>query len=93
MYLGGTVEELQQRMSSAEFTLWRAYYAEYPFGYDIDNYRMGTIASAVVNVTRMNKKDMVKPADFYPAKPKNELTARQKQQLELKKRGIRKPRS
>lgn len=88
--LGGrTVEEWQQVMTSAEFTLWRAYHKQFPFGYDIDNFRMGSICSAVVNMAPRGKNAKpVKPADFYPSqpKPKKALTQRQLEQLDKKRR-------
>ena len=78
-------------MSSLEFAYWREQYQREPFGYDIENFRTGSIAAAVVNVTRTRKSDMVTPADFYPSKPKRkpELTTRQREQLERKKNGKR----
>lgn len=88
LFLGGTVAELQARMSSDEFTLWRAYYAAYPFGYDIDNFRMGSICSAVSNAPHYKTAKPAAPSDFYPAQPnkKPQLTKRQQQQLEKKRR-------
>ena len=38
-------------MSSLEFAYWREQYQREPFGYDIENFRTGSIAAAVVNVT------------------------------------------
>lgn len=39
-----------------------AFYLEEPWGYDVDNYRMGTLASVAANIAG-NK---TKAADFYP---------------------------
>lgn len=77
------------RMSSLEFTYWRERFKREPFGYDIDNFRMGQICAAIVNVTRTSKADMTKPSDFYPTSPKEkpELTDRQRAQLEKKRNG------
>lgn len=78
-------------MSGLEFAYWREQYKREPFGYDIDNFRAGSIAAAVVNVTRTKKSQMVKPSDFYPTKPKRkpELTQRQREQLERKRNAKR----
>jgi hypothetical protein len=55
------------RMSSAEFTDWIAYANLEPFGYDIENYRAGIIASTVANVApRKRGSRPLKPDDFYP---------------------------
>lgn len=57
-------------MSSEEFTLWKAFYSLEPWGTDVENFRMGTIAATVANSTpRPHKagrppKAMV-PSDFY----------------------------
>lgn len=78
-------------MSPLEFAYWRDRSNHEPFGYDIDNYRMGAIAAAVVNVTKTRKADMVTPAHFYPNKSKRKpkLTRRQREQQERKKHGKR----
>lgn len=49
-----------------------AYYRLEPFGQDMDNWRMGTIAATLVNVNGGKKgKEPAKPSDFIPqARPK-----------------------
>lgn len=89
LHLGGTVAELQERMSSAEFTQWIAYSMKEPFGYHIDNFRMGQVAATVFNVARGKKTSAVSPSVFYPEskrlKSKRELTKRQQEYVREKR--------
>lgn len=65
--MGATVAELQARMSSEEFTDWVAYAAVEPFGFEVENFRAGAIASTVANVApRKRGTRALKPSDFYP---------------------------
>lgn len=70
-------------MSSAEFTRWIAYSHLEPFGFHVDNFRMGQIASTVFNVSRTKKTSPLAPAAFYPErkalKRKRELSKRQQE--------------
>lgn len=98
LFLGGTVAELQARMSSAEFTRWIAYSMKEPFGYHVDNFRMGQIASTVFNVARPKKASPVAPSTFYPEpkglKSKRKLTSAQedyvRKQREVKSKSAKK---
>lgn len=81
--MGKTVERLQAEMTSAEFTHWIAYANEEPFGYPMDNYRMGVPAAAIANTIRSTvpmakgkRPKPVKASDFYPQQAKTgaELT-------------------
>jgi hypothetical protein len=63
--LGRTVAELQGAMSSAEFVDWCAFYSIEPWGYDVDNWRMGVMGSTVANYSG-NLKKRLKPSDFIP---------------------------
>ena len=66
-------------MSSAEFTRWIAYANIEPFGYPMDNYRMGVPAAAIVNTVRSTipmpkgkpRPKQVKATDFYPKQAKS----------------------
>jgi hypothetical protein len=80
-------------MSSAEFTQWIAYANIEPFGYPMDNYRMGVPAAALVNSIRstvpMDKGKRPKPvkaSDFYPqqAKAGPDLTPEQREHIRKK---------
>ena len=64
--LGSTVEELQARMSSAEFGEWLAFYTIEPFGPSMDDVRMGTVASTIANFNRGPNTKPFKPSDFAP---------------------------
>ncbi len=45
--LGGTVEELQARMSWREFLFWQARYERQPFGTEWENIRSGAISTNI----------------------------------------------
>ena len=83
LFLGGTVEELQARMSSMEFTDWIAYSTKEPFGYHVDNFRMGQVAATVFNVGRGKSVSPISPSTFYPEsktlKSKRGLSKRQQE--------------
>jgi hypothetical protein len=66
---GCTVEDVQRRMSSAEFVEWGAFYALEPWGWNAENWRMGVVAATVANYSG-NVKKPVKPSDFIPRPPK-----------------------
>lgn len=89
--LGCSISEAMDRVDSNEFTQWIAFYNKEPFGYHVENFRMGVIASTVANVApRKRGTKALKPSDFYPARTqlKPQLTLRQ--QRELRKRRARK---
>jgi hypothetical protein len=75
-----TIEQLDRRMSSAEFTRWVAYAGLEPFGYPIEMYRMGLPASSLVNAIYATipvpkgkaRPKQLRPADFYPQQKKSE---------------------
>jgi hypothetical protein len=68
--LGCTVEDVQRRMSSAEFVQWCAFYALEPWGSRADNWRMSVIAATVANYSgNVKKGKAVKPSDFIPRAP------------------------
>lgn len=95
LHLGSTVEELQKRMSSAEFTRWIAYSSIEPFGFPMDNYRMGVPAAAIVNAVRAtipiekgkSRPKPVKPSDFNPEQRKRDpdLTPEQREHIRKKR--------
>lgn len=75
-------------MSAAEFTDWIAYANLEPFGYPMDNYRMGVPTAAVVSAVRSTipvskgrpRPKPIKASDFYPrqAKAEPDLTPEQR---------------
>lgn len=71
---GATVAEWQQRMSSDEFVRWCAFFDLEPWGYHLDNWRMGVVACTVANSA--GRKKPLKPSDFYP-KQRKKLTPEQ----------------
>lgn len=76
---GGGVDELIE---------WMAFQRLEPFGYSMRNFRMGVIASTVVNCTPRGKgAKPMKPSDFYPAaRASSGLTTKQQKHLEAKAR-------
>lgn len=59
-------------MSSAEFTEWAAFYSLEPWGFDMENWRFGVIASVIANSVRDRKKRKrpFVPEDFMPSEDK-----------------------
>lgn len=82
-------------MSSAEFTKWIAYANHEPFGFPMDNYRMGAPAAAIVNavhtsipVAKGTRRPKAKrPSDYYPQqkKPEQDLTPEQRDHIRKKR--------
>lgn len=57
-------------MSSAEFTLWAAFYALEPWGYDAEMYRAALVSATTANASgRKRNGQGFRPSDFLPAKP------------------------
>lgn len=63
-----TVAELGERMSSAEFSEWMAFYNIEPFGEERADLRQALTTSAVHNSiqVQMKKPQWTKPGDFMP---------------------------
>lgn len=83
------VDELQERISSAQFTAICAYLRVEPRGYEIENWRAGMIAATVANVApRKRGAKPLKPQDFYPntGRKRIQLSERQLRQLAEKRR-------
>lgn len=92
--MGCTIQELQVRMTSQEFTEWRAYSRVEPFGWEIENWRSAMIASAICNTIRASAPrgkgsrtpTPLTPRDFYPpmVTPEPQLTSSQREYLKRK---------
>jgi hypothetical protein len=56
-------------MSSEEFTTWGAFFQLEPFGFEVENWRMGMVASTVANAAgpKRNGKSW-RVEDFVPAR-------------------------
>jgi hypothetical protein len=61
-----TVAELEERMTSKEFSEWMAYFAIEPFGEDRADLRMGILASVMANLWGKRKGRAWRPQDFIP---------------------------
>lgn len=64
--MGIPVGELQDRVSSAEFGEYLAYYGIEPFGGIMDSLRAGVVASVVANGNRGKDTKPYQPSDFFP---------------------------
>lgn len=81
-------------MSSAEFTQWIAYAEHEPFGYPMDNFRMGVPAAAVVNAVHATipiakgrrRPKPIKASDFYPHQAKREPDLTPEQRAHIRKK-------
>jgi hypothetical protein len=99
MQLSRTVEELDETVDSEALTKWMAYANLEPFGFPMDNFRMGVPASSLYNAIMATipiakgrrRPKQLKPEDFYPQmKGKNPSLTPQIQEHLRKKRAKRK---
>lgn len=69
---------------------WQAFFELEPWGCEVENWRMGQIASTMVNVTpRTRGAKAYKPTDFYnqPDQPRSEgFTPQQREFLKRRKK-------
>jgi hypothetical protein len=60
------IDEMLESISAEQLRGWINYYQLEIFGYEIENYRSGIIASAIYNVNRQSTSDKIwKPSDFF----------------------------
>jgi hypothetical protein len=62
-----TVEEMLGRMSSRELAEWMAYFQYEPFGTEIEDFRSGIVAAAVVNSNSGKGSKVYGPEEFAPS--------------------------
>jgi len=78
------------RMTSEEFTLWKAFFSLEPWGCDVENWRMGMVAATIVNsAPRGEKARAFKPGDFYRdpyASKSDTLTPEQREFIKKRKK-------
>lgn len=58
-----------ESLSSRQMAEWWAYYRIEPFGWDVENWRSGLVASTIANVNRGKSRRVFKPTDFMPKPP------------------------
>ncbi len=58
--------EMLEQMDANEFAEWKAYYRIYPWGWEIDNWRIGLLVSTIINTAGKTSKQNMQPKDFYP---------------------------
>ena len=66
---GCSVRELLETTDSYELSEWLSFLKEEPVGYHMDNWRMGQLASTIVNFSGRAKKAAT-AADFMPDRRK-----------------------
>lgn len=71
---GTTVRELQERMSSREFSEWQAFYAIEPFGWLADNWGHAQTASLIANTHLPKNAKPYKQEDFLPKEKEMQTT-------------------
>jgi hypothetical protein len=72
--MGYPIAELQERMSSQEFSEWVAYSRIEPWGWEMDNWRAAMIAAEISNAIHRTiplakgakRPKPLAPSDFYP---------------------------
>lgn len=88
------LQELDEADACDELVEWIAYSRIEPFGFHMDNWRMGVMASTTANVApRPRGSKALKPSDFAPSITGSDkgLTPRQERELaERAKRGRKK---
>ena len=89
------MSELLEQLPSHELTYWVEFFNLEPWGFEVENWRMGQIASTIVNCTPRGRGAKVfKPTDFYQTEQHvDPLTAEQREFLKRKKRGNRRHRN
>ena len=60
------VRELQERMDSAEFAEWVAFYRTNPFGYERTDLNAAVVAMTIANTSRDKKTAAFKVDEFMP---------------------------
>jgi hypothetical protein len=95
-----SVDEAQERVSSARFTQWIAYQGIEPNGWQMDNWRFGMLAASVVNAVYStipvqkgrSRPKPLKPSDFYPptSRPQQQPLTKEQAEFLRKKHGKRK---
>lgn len=65
MALGKTQDELLNNMSTDDLIEWAAYRRIKPFGYDVDNMRIGEICAMIINSAGKTFKKEVVWSDFF----------------------------
>lgn len=60
-----TADQMREVMSADEFDDWLILYSSRPWGFDIDNLRMGTIAAEVHNFSGFASRPS-RPRDYFP---------------------------
>jgi len=89
--VGQLLHELEEHRAGPyggtnELLLWQAYARIEHFGYEMENFRMGVIASTVANCAPRRSRTL-KPVDFYPTRPVMGLSRRQQRVVIEQRKG------
>lgn len=63
-------DHLLPNLTSAQFAEWEAFFSLEPWGFEMDNFRAGIVASTVANFSQASKRHDFAPRDFMPREPK-----------------------
>ncbi len=76
LQFGMPVGEMLDRMTGAELDLWAEFYDQEPWGYQVENWRMGQVCSTAANAAGGKKNGKpFHPKDFMPRrKPAGPVT-------------------
>jgi hypothetical protein len=80
--LGSTVAELQERMSSTEFSEWIAFYRLEPFGARRNDWGHAIVASVVYNMLKAKGSKDLTAEDFLPEFNEQDITAREAREVQ-----------
>lgn len=80
---GVPVGELSERMTSAEFTYWCAFYQLEPFGCEVDDFRSAMVATVTANAAGGKKGGKpFKVSEFMPKRRKRQSIVDQRKSIE-----------
>jgi hypothetical protein len=78
------VDSMLDQLTSSQFLEWLEFYQLEPYGYELDNYRAGIIASAIYNTNRSKESDKVfEPKDFFQSMGSNSKAVTSDEKMEL----------
>lgn len=81
--------ELLEKLTSYELTYWIEFFKREPWGSEIENWRMGQVASTIVNCTpRPKGAKAFHPTDFYESPEKRDTAAERRELIQRRVRNM-----